>query len=216
MAESSSPGDQPKTARPEEQLTAQGARRRTALLDAAERVLTEVGNAESSMRAIAAEAGVRIGHLQHYFPSRAALIRCVLERALQRSLQRLVDTTGLAVGEESAAGPQAHPSAVVAALLAEHDDPLLVQLYVEIWAIAARDEEIAQVVRDFYDKYTGHVAAFIRHCQPDLPEPQRQAKAQTFAALIEGAALLRSGIAGHRSDLADAELTRTAIALLIE
>ncbi|MFI6798276.1 TetR/AcrR family transcriptional regulator [Streptosporangium canum] len=51
-----------------------GAKRQAELLDAAERVLTTRGNANAALRDFAAEAGVRIGHLQHYFPTRADLI----------------------------------------------------------------------------------------------------------------------------------------------
>ncbi|MFJ8470288.1 TetR/AcrR family transcriptional regulator, partial [Streptomyces swartbergensis] len=82
------------------QLTQQGSIRRTSLLDAAETVLVAKGNASASLRTIADAAGVRIGHLQHYFPTRADLIKAVLERALDRSLERLADATGLRVSPD--------------------------------------------------------------------------------------------------------------------
>ena len=85
----------------------------------------------------------------------------------------------------------------------------------EIWAIAARDEVISKVVRDFYRGYVDHVCAFVQRAQPALSPEACRAKAETFVALIEGASLLRSGIAGHRSDRTDTELAATAVALLV-
>ncbi|MFC9885253.1 TetR/AcrR family transcriptional regulator [Streptomyces libani] len=199
-------------------LTRQGSVRRTSLLDAAETVLVANG-ADASLRAIAGEAGVRVGHLQHYFPTRAELIKAVLERALDRSLERLAATTGLrAVRDDPSAleGPAgaADPDEVVAVLLAEQEDPQLVRLYVEVWALAARDAEIAAVVREFYRKYVAQVEAFVRYGRPDWPDELCRARAETFVALVEGAALLRSGIAGCRSAAMDEQLVRCAVQLL--
>ncbi|MFE0188644.1 TetR/AcrR family transcriptional regulator [Streptomyces sp. NPDC059008] len=199
-------------------LTRQGSIRRTSLLDAAEAVLVAKGS-DASLRAIAGEAGVRVGHLQHYFPTRADLIKAVLERALERSLERLAETTGLRTVRddpsalESPAGP-ADPDEVVAVVLAEQEDPQLVRLYVEVWALAARDEEIAAVVREFYRKYVAHVEAFVQQGRPDWSGELCRARAETFVALVEGAALMRSGIAGSRSAAMDAQLAFFAVQLL--
>lgn len=203
------------------QLTRQGSIRRTSLLDAAETVLVAKGNADASLRAIAGEAGVRVGHLQHYFPTRADLVKAVLERALDRSLDRLAETTGLRVtGEDPTviAAPDglASPADVVAVVLAEQEDPQLVRLYVEVWALAARDADIATVVREFYQRYVAHVAAYVELRRPDWPAELCRARAETFVALVEGAALMRSGIAGSRSPALDEQLAAQAAQLIGE
>ncbi|MFI1204583.1 TetR/AcrR family transcriptional regulator [Streptomyces sp. BHT-5-2] len=202
------------------QLTRQGNLRRTSLLDAAESVLVAKGNADASLRAIAGEAGVRVGHLQHYFPTRADLIKAVLERALDRSLERLAETTGLRMSREDPTvievpeGGRAEPAEVVAVVLAEQEDPQLVRLYVEVWALAARDDEIAAVVREFYLKYVAHVEAYVQQGRPEWSADFCRARAETFVALVEGAALMRSGIAGSRSGAMDEQLARQAVQLL--
>ncbi|MFK0293345.1 TetR/AcrR family transcriptional regulator [Streptomyces sp. NPDC090442] len=201
-------------------LTRQGSLRRTSLLDAAESVLVAKGNADASLRAIAGEAGVRVGHLQHYFPTRADLIKAVLERALDRSLERLAETTGLRLDPadpsviEVTEGSRADAAEVVAVVLAEQEDPQLVRLYVEVWALAARDEEIAAVVREFYRKYVAYVEAFVQQGRPEWSADLCRARAETFVALVEGAALMRSGIAGSRSGALDEQLARQAVGLL--
>ncbi len=194
-----------------------GALRQAAILDAAEEVLVAKGNAGSAMRDFAAAAGVRVGHLQHYFPTRADLIRAVLDRSLQRSLQRLKEMSGIGVGDGPGAGElltRKHSERLLAALLAEHSDPAGVGMHFEVWAIAAADEQIAAVVRAFYARYAEHVADLVERARPELGEVQRNAVASTVVSLFEGAAVTRSVIGGLRADGADAELIRTAQWLL--
>jgi AcrR family transcriptional regulator len=188
-----------------------GALRQAAILDAAEEVLVTKGNAGSAMRDFAAAAGVRVGHLQHYFPTRADLIRAVLYRSLQRSLQRLNDTSGIDVGN-GAGEPltREHSGRLIAALLAEHSDPAGIGMHVEVWAIALSDTQIAAAVRAFYARYAEHVADLVQRARPELAEKQRDAVAGTIVSLFEGAAVTRSGIGGLRTGDTDAELIRTA------
>jgi AcrR family transcriptional regulator len=217
----SGPAKGEKAAGGKPQLTRQGSIRRTSLLDAAETVLVAKGNASASLRTIADAAGVRIGHLQHYFPTRADLVKAVLERALDRSLERLADATGVRVSPDDPSDirpprGRADTADVVGVVLAEQDDPRLVRLYVEVWALAARDDDTARVVREFYRKYVTHVAALVQLNRPEWPADVCRARAETFVALVEGAALLRSGIAGTRSAAMDDELARQAVRLLSE
>ncbi|MBG0821526.1 TetR/AcrR family transcriptional regulator [Planomonospora sp. ID91781] len=185
--------------------TAKGSNRREELLDVTERVLVDRGNAELSLRTVAAEAGVRLGHLQHYFRTRADLVQAVLARVLARSLQEVADVTG-------SAGGAVEP--VVRSLLAQQEDARLVRLFTEIWALAAHDGSVAAEVRAFYRDYTGHVAEFVRSRDPGLPPHLCRARAETFVMLIEGASLFRSGVAAEASAATDAELTGLATALL--
>ncbi|GAA3203589.1 TetR/AcrR family transcriptional regulator [Nonomuraea roseoviolacea] len=199
-------------------LTAKGDDRRRALLDAAEHILIEQGNARLSMRAVAATAGVRLGHLQYYFPARADLIQAVLARALERSLDRLTRTTG-APAEAPAGAPagtalDGDPADLVAALLTEHADPRLTRLFAEIWALAARDDAVASVARAFYRDYRDHVATVIARANPGQPDAVNLARAEVLVMLLEGASLFRSGITGDRSAATDTELVRTALRLL--
>lgn len=181
-----------------------GAARAEALLDAAEQVLATQGNANSAMRDFAAAAGVRVGHLQHYYPTRADLIRAVMSRALSRSLDRLAvvtDTDQSLSREES--------EHFIGVLLGEQDDQATVRLYVEVWATAAADQEVAVVVRDFYAQYIAHVERAVACAQPDLDAADLGAAAQTIVSLLEGSAILRSGITGRKSEASDRKLVDT-------
>lgn len=192
-----------------------GAQRQAQLLDAAERVLTTRGNANAALRDFAAEAGVRIGHLQHYFPTRADLIRAVLDRAMARSLARLAEAAGPGAGDGTERAVTREDTArMLEVLLAEHDDAGCVRLYREIWAIAGGDEPTAVVVRAFYSKYVDVVAELIACARTDVSEERRNALAEIVVSLLEGSSVVRSDIGVERSVEADRELVRTAVMLI--
>ncbi|KZM73199.1 TetR/AcrR family transcriptional regulator [Nocardia terpenica] len=198
MSEAASPARPP--------ATGKGARRRAELLDVAERILVDAGHGELTMRAVATAAGVRLGHLQYYFPNRADLVAAVLHRALGQSMHRLGPLL------ESAAAQPA--PALIRTLLTEQDDPRMVRIYTELWALAGRDETVATAVRDFYRTYQAHVAGVIAARNPGLSERECRVRARVFAVVIEGAALFRSGIADAADAETDAALIETAAALL--
>jgi len=188
-----------------------GALRRAALLDAAEEVLVTKGNANAAMRDFAAAAGVRVGHLQHYFPTRADLIRAVLERSLERSLHRLNDVTDVDLAPEAAGGLGMDESQrLLTALLREHSDMADVRMHLEIWALAASDEATAGALRGFYSRYTAHVQGLVRRGRPELPDQEANAVAAAIVSLFEGAAVTRSDIAGLRTVHGDQAVIRTA------
>ena len=194
-----------------------GALRKAALLDAAEEVLVTKGNANAAMRDFAAAAGVRIGHLQHYFPTRADLIRAVLERALGRSLQRLSKVTevDLSPGATGRLDPS-DSYRLLSALLQEHSDMADIRMHLEIWALAASDEPAASALRGFYSQYAAHVRGLVQRGRPGLSEQEASAVAATVVSLFEGAAVTRSDIAGMRTAQGDEAIIRTAQWLIHE
>ncbi|MFD6966812.1 TetR/AcrR family transcriptional regulator [Streptomyces sp. NPDC059979] len=201
--------------------TPKGHQRRTALLDAAERILGSSGGAELTMRAVADAAGVRLGHLQYYFPARSDLLAALLDRILTASLTRvaaLTDTSGAGADADTRAGADtsadAGAEAILDTVLGDHDDLPLVRLFTEVWSMAAHDEEAARAVRAFYAAYAGHVAEFIRGRSPALTSDAATARAEVFVMLMEGSALFRSGITGRPTPPADTLLRRTLLDLL--
>ena len=184
-----------------------GELRRDALLEAAEHVLVTSGNANATMRNFAAASNVRIGHLQHYFPTRSDLMRAVLERILQRSLAGMRETTGIDIGGASDSPITREESGrIVSSLMRQQKEPTTVRLYVEIWAMAASDAEIGSVLRDFYFQYAKHVQLIVKRAQPAMEVGPQQSRANSIVALFEGAAIVSAGFAGLRSPGTDNEL----------
>lgn len=110
--------------------------------------------------------------------------------------------------------PDGRPDEVIGLLLAQQSDTQLVRVFVELWALAARDEDVAVAVRAFYRQYADLLADRIRTHAPGVPQEEQHARAEVFIALIEGSTLMRSGVAGTASTATDALISRTALGIL--
>ncbi|TFC86353.1 TetR/AcrR family transcriptional regulator [Cryobacterium sp. TMT4-31] len=176
-----------------------GELRRIMLLEAAEQVLVTSGNATATMRNFAAAAHVSIGHLQYYFPARSDLLQAVLQRVLHRSLAWMRETTGIDL-DAGSNGPVSRDDShrLVVAIMQQQTDPTVVRLYVEIWAMAASDEEIAAVLREFYSEYVRYVERVIERARPGLARGARRARAHSVVTIFEGVVIMSAGFAGQR------------------
>jgi len=68
--------------------------RRERIADAVLAVVARGGIEEASVRTVAAEAGVSVGMVQHYFSTKDELMRCALERVGARVQARMSGTAG--------------------------------------------------------------------------------------------------------------------------
>ncbi|NTW40898.1 MAG: TetR family transcriptional regulator [Cellulomonadaceae bacterium] len=180
---------------------AKGAARRALILHTAGEVLAADGVQGFSLRKVAQASGIRLGNLQYYFPTGRDLVESLLEAHLTAGLARLTDVAD-------------DPDAMLDALLAEHADRSLVAGFLAIWELAAHDQATAAALSEFYDRYTAIVAAEIHRRCPQLPLTTATARARVAVMLLEGAAVLRSGVGGEPDTESDAQL-RTAVARLL-
>jgi len=115
-------------------------RRRQQILDAAAGCFARQGFHATSMQDIFAAAGLSAGAVYRYFPSKTELIRAIAAEALAQALPAL----------DSAAGQDAGLPGVLAALVAELGAGRLARLrpvFLQVWAEAVRDEELAKLAR---------------------------------------------------------------------
>lgn len=117
-------------------------RRRQQILDAAVTCFARQGFHATSMQDIFAEAGLSAGAVYRYFPSKTELIRAIATQVLGSVLPTLRDVVGTgAVGSI--------PDLAEAMLTPLYDGYLarLRPVIIQVWAEAARDEELAGVAR---------------------------------------------------------------------
>lgn len=183
---------------------AKGAARQAAILAAAADVLARDGAHDFSLRRVAQAAGIRLGNLQYYFPTRADLLGHLLAGYLEAGLAKVSDVAD-------------HPSRMIDRLLAEHEDRAAVATCIAIWELAAHDDAVSAALRSFYDRYTTIVAEHIvRHRGGNGSgiTPELHARARVLIALLEGSALLRSGVGGQADPEADRVLREIAVGLV--
>jgi len=163
-----------------------------AILEATARILVREGYDHASTNRIAEAAGVSIGSLYQYFPSKEALVAALLERH--------VEEMSAMIGEEASAVWNAPlPEAlerVARAMLAAHAlDPKLHKVLVEQVPRVGRLERIGEV-----EKHTLALArTFLEHRTADLrPGLDLEMAAFVIVATLEA---LTHGAVLHRPDL---------------
>ncbi len=157
--------------------------RAEALLDVAAALLVEKGYSGLSFRSVASRAGVGIGNLQHYFPTRAALIHALLERTFEASVATLAG--------RPASDPDTDILAAISHVLEEQGRREPCVLFWELWALSAHDPEASAVMTGFYDRYVAHIAGLIRAARPEVEAEAAHRAGLLIAALLEGASLFR-------------------------
>lgn len=163
-----------------EALTTKGAQRRAQLIAEARAHLVDVGVERFSVRQVAEAAGVTLGNLQYYFPSRDDLFAAVMraeidaDAALIRSLQR----------DE----PAEELAAVVAALLdrwrAGND-----RVYEALVLLTRHRPDLAELTASVWSTAYDEVATIVRRLDPTIGATEARARAMLIVSLIDGAAL---------------------------
>jgi AcrR family transcriptional regulator len=156
------------------------------ILDAAAAILIADGHAGLSARKVAARAGVRLGHLQYYFPTKQAVVRALLERYLERAAQSIAERIA------AAAPPETRLDAVLDVLLGDQRDPERSRFFWELWALAARDAAVANAMQAFYRGCWRTVVTGLLEVEPALGRPRAERRAALLIAMLEGLSLFRS------------------------
>ncbi|CAM3403690.1 TetR/AcrR family transcriptional regulator [Corallococcus sp. ZKHCc1 1396] len=167
---------------------AKGTERVGSILDAAMDVLVQDGAAGLSLRGVAQRAGVSLGNLQYYFPTKQDVVRALLARYLEQALQRVHARV-----EGGGSEPAQRLRHAVDAVLEDQDSPHACQFLAELWALAARDAMVADALAVFYAGYRAAVVELLRELLPDLTPARRERRAALLVAFFEGLSLFRGG-----------------------
>lgn len=178
-----------------------GRERRDQILDAGAATLIEAGYADFSLRKVAERLGIRLSNLQYYFPTLVELLSALFTRELDRARERF-----------EASGAQ-DLEALLAMLLdeqEEQEDGGSCRLFWELWALSARNRDIAEIMAGFYERYSAAVETLIARASPKMRPAQRQRRAVLITAMIEGLSLFRGD--GRSPPGGDAAMRREALA----
>lgn len=146
-------------------------------------VLLSRGAGEFSVRKVAQQARVSIGHLQHYFPTRDDLLCALVVRAEQ-------DFYGY-YRRHVAAIPDAQEriDACARFMLADSGRIGTLALLREFWSLASRNEAVAVAVEDFYTGLRRFGARLLKEANPALGAAAARKRACALIAMLSGAFL---------------------------
>lgn len=162
------------------------------ILDEAHALLQEQRLAAFSLRRLAARLGMRLSHLQHYFPHMADLLARLLERFIEKDAGAFLTAfeTASGTGEEKL-------QRALASLLADEAYLDNCDLFMsEVAALAHEDARIAASLERYYAGYEKAVESLLARLNPSLKPKERKERAAMSVALIEGALRLRHALSG--------------------
>ncbi|GAB2860527.1 hypothetical protein GCM10027277_31430 [Pseudoduganella ginsengisoli] len=179
-----------KTARParpapplrgkESNTTTKGYERSAAIMEAAYAILATEGYAGLSMRSIAQRVGVSLSNVQHYYPSRDALIEALLELTFttyQADMDRIV------AGMES---PQLRFAGVIDYFLETLRDQMQSGLFFEVAALANRHAVAASIFDTMLTRARKNLRRLIRDIDPAMAPAQCDLRAALIVSQLIG------------------------------
>lgn len=184
-----------------------------ALVEATARILVREGFDKASTNRIAAEAGVSVGSLYQYFPSKEALVAAVIDRH-NRDLMRVVRG---ALAEAEAAPLEAGVRRLVEAAVEGHRvDPALHRVLAEQIPHVGALEEVAAFNRAYFELFRRFLEARADELRPlDLELAAflcvTAVEAVTHTAVLHRAELISDGAAERLVE----EATRLVLGYLV-
>ncbi len=163
--------------------------RKNQILEAALAVFARLGFQQTRMDDIAEQAGLSKGALYLYYKSKDAIIAALLKYFFTQEFKRL--QAFVEADHEVSVHDQlmALTRQLAAAM---HWMARLMPIAFEFYAIAGRDQEVHQFLKEFYHDYRRELARLIQRGieRDEFRTLDAEATATTLAALYEGLALL--------------------------
>jgi AcrR family transcriptional regulator len=165
--------------------TTRGADRVASILTAAKDILISEGFAGLSYRNIAKAAGIAVGNVNYYYPSKDDLMVDLAnfifdrwdERFRKRVPSRLKDDREVFLFS-------------IGFMIQENKRDRTIRLLMEMWAMANHSPSVSKMLDAFYAKMRASIADMIGRVRPDLPSHAVAMRAALITAQIEGLMIL--------------------------
>ncbi len=176
------------------------------ILDEARLVLSRNGYADFTLRKVAAEAGVPLGTLQHYFPTRELLLTTVITQTIRTFNDRY---------EQISLGPDTAEQkllAIVDLALREIEEPDTRAFFLEVTTVAVHEKFAAEALTESHRNYLGLLTRLVGEINSSLTRAESELRALLIAAQVEG--FMMFGKEATASAQRDQEALRRAVKLV--
>jgi len=167
--------------------TEKGLGRAQEILQCARTILAADGYAGLSMRRVAAEAGISLSNVQHYYPDKDTLLEALLLYTMD-VFQSKIDAISAAMTTST---PLERFLSTADMFLEEITDPVTHALFFEIWALASRNAFASRLMDKMLARERKTIYNLIRGLNPDLDDEEYMQRAILMVAQIEGMMLFR-------------------------
>jgi AcrR family transcriptional regulator len=183
----------------ESSTTNKGYERAGTILATARQMLASEGYAALSMRSVAQQAGVSLSTVQHYYPSREALIEALLLQTFD-SYQAAIDQRIARIGDGSKLDLF---NAVIEYFLEELSDQVSTGLFFEISALANRHAFASQVFDTMLTRARKTLRNLIREMAPHMTPQQCEVRGALIVSQMIGLMLFISDVRPKHKELAE-------------
>ncbi|GIJ38136.1 TetR/AcrR family transcriptional regulator [Micromonospora andamanensis] len=156
------------------------AARRRQIVDAARRCFLREGFHRTTMQDVIAEAGLSVGAVYRYFPSKASLISAIAEETIGGAEEVLDE---LARQDPPLPLDKALEYALAYMENQAGDDGVL-RIAIQVWGEAQRDPALGEFAASRYTKLRGHFEVLVRRAQEVGELPAEADPAAVAAALF--------------------------------
>ena len=179
------------------------------ILESAMVILRDHGDHGLTMRKVAQHAGISLGHLQHYFPTKNDLLKGLVSRHFELCITELRKH----VESERASEPRQIVARLVAFGLSYVGDGFsdTCRIFREFWALSSRNPEVREHLDTYYREYSAMLFGLL------LPAAKSPEAAQRAVALLmpwfEGYSVTAASLA-LEGDAIASQLTDSVLAIL--
>jgi AcrR family transcriptional regulator len=167
--------------------TEKGLGRAQDILYAARALLAADGYAGLSMRRVAAEVGMSLSNVQHYYQSKDSLVEALLLYTMD-VFQAKMDS--ISADMVSASRIEQFLS-TVDMFLDEITDPVTHAIFFEIWALASRNAFASSLMARMLGRERKAIYLLIRGLNPEIADSEYMQRAILMVAQMEGLMLFR-------------------------
>ena len=176
--------------------TEKGLGRAHEILHAARALLAADGYAGLSMRRVAAEVGMSLSNVQHYYQSKDVLIEALLLYTMD-VFQAKMD--GISAEMDSATRVEQFLS-TIDMFLEEITDPVTHAIFFEIWALASRNPFASKLMDRMLARERKAIFNLIRPLNTAISDDETMQRAILMVAQVEGLMLFRLNKQARRDE----------------
>lgn len=157
-----------------------GKQTRDKIVNAANKLLLEEGYENFTLRKVAKNVGIEPGNLQYHFPTKRDLLWAVFLPELDNYQKTL--TNAAAKGRSQTE----KISEIVDFLTEDVNKRYTLCLWLPIWGLAAHDDEIAEMIREWYQTYINGLSSLLQDAVPTATKEKADETAVIITAQFDG------------------------------
>lgn len=158
-----------------------GQSRVLSIIEAAEDILIEEGYHNFSLRKVASKAGIKLGNLQYYFPTKDDLVKAMLNTVIQGYLDEF-DELRQQAGED----PREQFKTLLKHIIFDLNSKKCTVFFPEIWSLSNHEDHVTEYMDAMYGRYRVTLEEIIALINPKLSMAQIKRLSLFISASIEG------------------------------